>query len=363
MNCEETGGMALRKATERCGQGKEMSAQETEDLVEALADHEVADQAKADFLVSWATKGETAKELAGMARAFLARAKSSGLSGRWSGKPLGDCCGTGGGGRSIVNISTAAGMVAAAAGLPVAKHGNRGVTRPSGSADALTAMGVAGARDGGELGSCLGEVGCAFLYAPDFHPAFAGVAGARRMLAAQGKRTAFHLLGPLVNPARPEVRMVGVFREIDMAKLAGALEILGCESYAVVYGEDEKGIPLGELSPLGRNRLLGKKQGKEFDLTEEREGGEVGRTSDLEAVGAEESAAKIVAVLSGDGAKAVRGSVGWNAGAMLWCAGMAEDWGAGRKMAEAAMDSGAARALLERWRTWSRGKLSGKNRS
>ena len=125
-----------------------------------------------------------------------------------------------------MNISTAAGIVAAAAGLPVAKHGNRGITRPSGSADALTALGVKGARDAGELASCLGEVGCAFLYAPDFHPAFAGVAGARKILSAQGKRTAFHFLGPLVNPAKPEVRLVGVFREEDMAILAEALERL-----------------------------------------------------------------------------------------------------------------------------------------
>ena len=111
-----------------------------------------------------------------------------------------------------MNISTAAAIVAAAGGIPVAKHGNRGVTRPSGSADALTVLGVAAARDAGELADCLGQVGCAFLFAPNFHPAFAGVAGARKTLAAQGKRTGFHLLGPLVNPTRPEVRMIGVFQ-------------------------------------------------------------------------------------------------------------------------------------------------------
>jgi anthranilate phosphoribosyltransferase len=181
------------------------------------------------------------------------------------------------------------------------------------------------------------------------------VAGARKILSAQGKRTAFHFLGPLVNPAKPEVRLVGVFREEDMAILAEALERLAVESYAIVYGEDEKGAPLGELSPLGRNRLLGKKGGKKFDLTEELAPGEWGSSMDLEAPRAEESAARISAVLAGDGARAVRGSVEWNAGALLWLAGIGKDWEEGRKLADETIAKGAARALLERWRTWSRG--------
>jgi len=347
--------MALIRATEHCREGREMSGLETEDLVAGLIDLKTSDEVKVAFLTAWAEKGETAGELAGMARAFLARAKSAGVTGRWGGKGLADCCGTGGGGRPIVNISTAAGIVAAAAGLPVAKHGNRGVTRPSGSADVLTALGVRGAKDAGELASCLGEVGCAFLYAPDFHSAFRGVAGARKILSAQGKRTAFHLLGPLVNPARPEIRMVGVFREEDMCKLAEAMDCLGVESYAILYGEDEKGAPLGELSPLGRNRLMGKKGGEKFDLLEESSSGDWGSSLDLEAPKAEESAAKIQAVLAGDGARAVRGAVVWNAGALLWLGGVAKDWVEGRKLAEETIAKGAARALLERWRTWSRG--------
>ena len=355
MSCEVAGSTALARATMHCREGRELSGGAAEELVAILADEGVGDGEKAEFLLAWAEKGETGAELAGMARAFLGRAKPAGLTGRWGGKGLADCCGTGGGGRPIVNISTAAGLVAAAAGLPVAKHGNRGITRPSGSADALSALGVKSARDAGELASCLGEVGCAFLYAPDFHPAFAGVAGARKILSAQGKRTAFHFLGPLVNPAKPEVRLVGVFREEDMAILAEALERLAVESYAIVYGEDEKGAPLGELSPLGRNRLVGKTGGRKFDLTEELAPGEWGSSLDLEAPRAEESAARISAVLAGDGARAVRGSVEWNAGALLWLAGMGKDWEEGRKLADETIKKGAARALLERWRTWSRG--------
>lgn len=358
MSCEVILPEILCRATQHCRDRREMTALEAEDLASGLADSQVPDAAKVDFLLAWAAKGETPRELSGLARAFLGKAKSSGISGRWAGLPLADTCGTGGGGRSIVNISTAAAVVAAAAGVPVAKHGNRGVTRPSGSADALTVLGVAAAKDAGELADCLGQVGCAFLFAPNFHPAFAGVAGARKTLAAQGKRTGFHLLGPLVNPARPEVRLIGVFREEDMEKLAGALHELGCPAYAVVFGEDEKGAPLGELSPLGRNRLVGRVHGKSFDLTEARSKEARGESRDLEAGDAKQSAAKIVAVLEGGGVPAVHDAVVWNAGVILWLAGVAQDLAEGRKKAEETIRKGAARALLDRWRTWSRGRLA-----
>ena len=357
MSCEQTVPEILSRATEHCRNRRELTSLEAEDLASGLADPNVPDAAKVDFLLAWAAKGETATELAGLARAFLAKAKPAGLTGRWGNQPVADTCGTGGGGRSIVNVSTAAAVVVAAAGVPVAKHGNRGVTRPSGSADALTVLGVAAAKGAGELADCLGQVGCAFLFAPNFHPAFAGVAGARKILAAQGKRTGFHLLGPLVNPTRPEVRMVGVFREEDMAKMAGALEHLGCRAYAVIFGEDEKGAPLGELSPLGRNRLVGSLHGRAFDLTEGRVAAARGHSKDLEAGDAQQSAAKITEVLMGDGLPAVHDAVVWNAGVVLWLAGLAKDLAGGRHLAEEAIGQGAARALLERWRTWSRGKL------
>lgn len=357
MSCERTVPEILSRATQHCRDRRELSALEAEDLAGGLADPQVADAAKVDFLLAWAAKGETATELAGLARAFLAKAKSSGVTGNWGGKALADTCGTGGGGRPMVNISTAAAVVAAAAGVPVAKHGNRGVTRPSGSADALTVLGVAAAKDAGELADCLGQVGCAFLFAPNFHPAFAGVAGARKTLAAQGKRTGFHLLGPLVNPTRPGVRMIGVFREEDMDKLAGALHQLGCPSFAVIFGEDEKGAPLGELSPLGRNRLVGRVNGKVFELTETRSKNARGDSRDLEAGDARQSAGKITEVLEGGGLPAVHDAVVWNAGVILWLAGQAANWAEGRKKADEAIRKGAARALLERWKTWSRGKL------
>ena len=114
-----------------------------------------------------------------------------------------------------------------------------------------------------------------------------------------------------------------------MGKLAEAMDCLGVESYAILYGEDEKGAPLGELSPLGRNRLMGKKGGKKFDLLEESSSGDWGSSVDLEAPKAEESAAKSQAVLAGDGGWAVRGAVVWNAGARRWRGGGGRDWSVG----------------------------------
>lgn len=151
--------------------------------------------------------------------------------------------------------------------------------------------------------------------------------------------------------------MIGVFREEDMEKLAGALDQLGCAAYAVIFGEDEKGAPLGELSPLGRNRLLGRWRGKVFDLTETRSKDTRGDSRDLEAGDAQQSAAKITEVLEGAGLPAVHDAVVWNAGVILWLAGRAQDLAGGRQLAEETIAKGAARALLERWRTWSRGKL------
>ena len=142
-----------------------------------------------------------------------------------------------------------------------------------------------------------------------------------------------------------------------MEKLAGALHQLGCSAYAVIFGEDERGAPLGELSPLGRNRLVGRLNGKAFDLTEARSNEARGDSRDLEAGDAQQSAAKITAVLEGAGLPAVHDAVVWNAGVILWLAGQAANWAEGRQKADETIQKGAARALLDRWRTWSRGKL------
>src|SRR5277367_4085888 len=191
-----------------------------------LLDASVADPIKAGFLRAWAQRGETAAELAACAEAFLPRALDPGLRGSWKGRPLLDCCGTGGGGLNLLNISTGLMFILTAMGIPVVKHGNRGITKRTGSADVLEAMGIKIDLAPEEVPKCLEEVGCAFLFAPAYHTAFATIAPVRRVLAGQGHRTIFNLLGPLLNPARPDARLVGVFKPKHVALYQAVLEIM-----------------------------------------------------------------------------------------------------------------------------------------
>src|SRR5277367_3838561 len=164
-----------------------------------LLDASVGDGLKAAFLRAWAQRGETATELAACAEAFLPEALDPGLRGSWQGKPLLDCCGTGGGGLNLLNISTGVMFLLAALGIPVVKHGNRGITKKSGSADVLEALGLQIDSAPEEVPCQLEEVGCAFLFAPAYHPTFAVIAPVRRALGAEGRRTIFNLLGPMLN--------------------------------------------------------------------------------------------------------------------------------------------------------------------
>src|SRR5277367_5170366 len=169
-----------------------------------LLDASVGDGLKAAFLRAWAQRGETAVELAACAEAFLPQALDPGLRGSWQGKPLLDCCGTGGGGLNLLNISTGLMFILAAMGIPVVKHGNRGITKRTGSADVLEAMGIKIDLAPELVPRCLEEVGCAFLFAPFYHTSFATIAPVRRALGAKGQRTIFNLIAPLLNPARPD---------------------------------------------------------------------------------------------------------------------------------------------------------------
>ncbi len=168
--------------------GRPLTPEEISAAARDLLDTSVSDELKAGFLRDWALRGETAAELAACAEAFLPRALDPGLRGSWNGQPLLDCCGTGGGGLNLLNISTGLMFVLAAMGIPVVKHGNRGITKRSGSADVLEAMGIRIDLAPAEVPRCLETVGCAFLFAPAYHTTFAAVAPVRRSLAALGQR-------------------------------------------------------------------------------------------------------------------------------------------------------------------------------
>lgn len=227
---------------ERLLQGQDLPASEAGDLLRSLADPTVDPAVKGALLAALRAKGETAEELRGMAVAMREMARPVAVD------PVGgaliDTCGTGGDGSHTINVSTGASLVLAGCGLRVVKHGNRSVSSRSGSADVLEALGVALAPDPDAAMAQLGRTGWTFLFAPHFHPAMASVGPVRRAMKV---RTAFNLLGPLTNPARPPHQLVGGFSERACELLAGALSGLPIRRCAVVHGA----LGWDEATPVG----------------------------------------------------------------------------------------------------------------
>jgi anthranilate phosphoribosyltransferase len=319
---------------------------------EALLDPAIADAQKAEFLSAWARRGETAAELAACAEAFLPKALDPGLSGSWNGKPLLDCCGTGGGGLNLINISTGLMFVLAAMGIPVVKHGNRGITKRSGSADVLEAMGIRIDLPPAEVPRCLEQVGCAFLFAPAYHTTFAVIAPVRKTLATEGQRTVFNLLGPLLNPARPDARLVGVFSHENVALYRDALARMKCPRFTVVCGQDaESGKMIGEASAQGANVF-----GSTLPLTEltRTPGYEPHEHIDSLLVrNADESASRIERILSGEDQEIARDTLLINAAIAAWTHGSASSLEEGLAQANEALDSEAALQKLRAWQKFS----------
>jgi anthranilate phosphoribosyltransferase len=323
-----------------------------------LLDVAVADDLKAEFLRAWAQRGETAEELAACAEAFLPRAVDPGLRGLWQGKPLLDCCGTGGGGLNLLNISTGLMFILAALGIPVVKHGNRGITKRTGSADVLEAMGIRIDLAPEDVPRCLEEVGCAFLFAPAYHTTFAVIAPVRRALAAEGQRTIFNLLGPLLNPARPEARLVGVFRREQVALYQSALELMKCPRFTVVCGEDEESHQMiGEVSAQGVSLFGSTVRGPDgaplTTLTRAPMAPIHEKLDSLLVRNPDESASRLETILSGEEQGLDRETLVINAAVASWTHGTAASLEEGIRQSEKALDSGEALKVLQRWQKFS----------
>jgi len=288
------------------------------------------------FLIALRAKGETVPELVGLARTMRSLAAAV----ETSRDDLVDTAGTGGG-PSTFNVSTTAALVAAAAGCAVAKHGNRS-NSPCGSAELLEALGVDIELSPERVGQCIDELGFGFMFAPRHHAAMAHVVPVRKAL---GVRTIFNFLGPLTNPAGAERQLLGVSDRHYQETIAEALVGLGCVRAMVVAAEDG----VDELSITARTRVIEVADGR----TEEWfvEPGELGLAAggleDVAGGSPEENAAVSRAVLAGeDGPR--RDLVLLNAGAAIYVGGLAADLGDGVERARAAIDSGAARELLDR---------------
>ena len=331
-------------------QERELKREEIQEGLEALTGTTENDKAKVSFLTVWADRGETARELAVCAETLLPSSTPLELRGSWQGKPLLDCCGTGGGGLNLLNVSTAVMFVLGAIGVPVIKHGNRGLTKKSGSADLLEALGLRITFQPAEVSACLEQVGCAFLFAPSCFQSLAAVASARRQLAAQGRRSIFNLLGPLLNPTRPDARLIGVFQEEHLSLYREALEIMGCSKFTIAWGRDgQSGRPLGEISALGPTQVVSTlrlSSGNFLGLDWKHPSAEL---ETLLVVDAAESARRTVALLRGEEKGLGREMLRLNAAVASWTQGRAKSLDEGLALADEAIDSGSAFACLERW--------------
>jgi anthranilate phosphoribosyltransferase len=243
-------------------------------------------------------------------------------------------------------------------GIPVVKHGNRGITKRSGSADVLEAMGIKIDLAPEEVPRCLEEVGCAFLYAPAYHTTFAAIAPVRRALAAEGHRTIFNLLGPLLNPARPDARLVGVFKTAHVELYRNALELMRCPRFTVACGEDEaSGKMIGEVSAHGTS-LLGTtlRQADGTPLVRLKRTPEPPLHEKLDSLlvrNPDESASHLETILSGEDQGLDRETLVINAAVASWTHGTAPSLEEGISQSEEALDSGKALKVLQRWQQFS----------
>ncbi len=324
---------------------RDLTVDQARQAMDDIVDGRARPAQVAGFLVGLAMKGERPAEIVGFARAMRARAI------RLPSAPSGcvDLCGTGGDHSGTFNISSAAALVVAACGVPVAKHGNRSVSSRCGSADVFESLGVDVAAPPERVDTCLRDVGMAFLFAPTFHPSMRAVGEVRRELAV---RTAFNLLGPLTNPVAPSRQLVGVPRPELTEPIARALALLGSERAWVVHGADG----LDEISTTGHTKVSECRAGtvNTFYLHPAEAGlPKVPR----EALAGGEAAANatiIRRVLNGDRGPA-RDVVLLNAGAVLFLAGRASTLREGIAVGGSAIDDGSATRLLASLAAASRG--------
>lgn len=311
---------------------------------------------KADFLRALADKGETPAEIAGFVAAFLERAVAPRIDRAALGKPVLDVCGTGGDRLDLFNVSTATVFVLAASGAAVVKHGNRGITSKSGGADVLEALGIRIDLPPEAFGDCLAGVGAGFLFAPLYHPAFKAVAPVRQRLAREGRRTIFNLLGPLLNPARPEYQLLGVFDEALTEPFADILGRLGRTRAWAVHGHTETGEGMDELSSIGPSTVWETAAGgarRRLEIDPASLGLDRASVADLRGGDAAANAGILTGILGGDISGPRRQIVCLNAAAGLTVCGLSPDLDAGLRLAAEAIDSGAAWGVLESWRAFS----------
>lgn len=337
---------------------RDLTEEEAYAAMDAIFAGDATPAQMAAFLVALRMKGETVSEIVGFARAM--RDKCNRIAPRVSGR-LTDTCGTGGAAVKTFNVSTAAAFVAAGAGVPIAKHGNRSVTSPSGSADVLEALGAKLDLTPDKVQGVIERVGVGFLFAPVFHPAMKFAAPVRKEL---GIRTVFNLLGPLTNPAGAKAQVLGVFHQDLVDTYANVLVRLGVERALVVHGT----AGLDEVSTLGPTLVSEVEDGqvRKYALHPREFGLREARADQVSGVPPAESARQVLGLLNGGaagdkaslaagGARGLHGGLDdaprremmlLNAACAIYVGGKADTVRAGIQRARESVESGAARTKL-----------------
>ena len=329
--------MTVQQALARLLDGHDLTRDEARAVMNEVMEGEATPAQIGGFLVALRLKGETANEITGCAEAMRAHA----LTGTPKRDDLVDTAGTGGDRARTINISTAAALVAAAAGAGVAKHGNRAVSSASGSADVLEALGFRLELPPARIERSIDELGFGFLFAPTHHPAMRHAAPVRRELAA---RTVFNVLGPLTNPAGARAQVVGVYAPALVRTVADVLAQLGARRAFVVHGAGG----IDELSPTGPNLVCEVVEGtvREREIDPLELGVPRCDPSELRGGSPGDNAAAIRAVFGGENGGR-RSAILLNAAGAIAASGHAEDLREGLGHAREALDSGAATARLD----------------
>lgn len=329
--------MNLQEATQKAIDGKGLSRQEMESVMSLILEAKVTPVQMAAFLVALRCKGESVDEITGAVAVM--RQRMTPLSVSMDG--ILDTCGTGGDCAGTINVSTLAALVAAGAGVLVAKHGNRSVSSQCGSADLLETLGVKVDFSVGVAERMLKEIGITFLFAPIYHPAMKNVAPVRKEL---GIRTLFNILGPLCNPAKARHQLVGVFSQDWLKPMAEALEDFGAKHVLVVHGMDG----VDEISLSGPTRVCELNRGKvsEYEISPGKFGFCSVPRSEIKGGAAKENGEIALRILKGEKGS-YRNWVVLNSAAALYAADNVPTIEKGIRIAEETIDSGRALEKLK----------------
>ncbi|MBW2147039.1 MAG: anthranilate phosphoribosyltransferase [Deltaproteobacteria bacterium] len=332
----------IQQAVGKVVEGQNLSEEEMMGVMDQIMEGECTPAQIGALLVALRIKGETVEEIVGAVRVMRKKATRIHIAAFPEGRGLVDTCGTGGDGKGTFNVSTTAALVAAGAGVPIAKHGNRSVSSTCGSADVLEALGLKLDVSPEGIQRCIEEVGIGFLFAPLLHGAMKHAIGPRREI---GIRTLFNILGPLTNPAGATGQVLGVFRPQLAEPMAEVLGRLGSNRVFVVHGGDGT----DEMTLTGPTHIAELHDGEvtNYQVVPEQFGLRSCSIEDIKGGNPQENALIVRQIL--DGQQGPRRDVTlFNAAAAIVAGGVANDLWEGLDRARASIDSGAARDRLHR---------------